>query len=283
MYYSFRSIFRYIELKYRISTGRLRILPDFLIIGAQKAGTTSLYNYLIKHPYIKGSFRKEVNYFDLNYSKGLNWYRSFFPTKVMRFFISNFTNKKCISGEGSTFYLLHPYAAKRVYELLPHIKIIVLLRNPVNRTFSGYSHSVNTGSESLSFEEAIEKEDIRIKGEIEKIRHNPNYRSTEFPGRAYKTRSIYVNQLKIWLNYFPKEQFMFIKSEDFFEDPQKILYEVFRFLNIPKFDINKFKVFMAETKGKKMNEDFKNKLKEFFKPYNQQLYELLERDFEWDD
>jgi hypothetical protein len=104
-----------------------------------------------------------VNYFDLNYSKGINWYKTHFPTKILRALIQIFTSRRCITGEGSTYYLLHPYVAKRVRKDLPDVKIIALLRNPIYRTYSGYSHSVNTGLEYLPFNEAIRREEDRIK------------------------------------------------------------------------------------------------------------------------
>jgi len=280
---TFKSVIRNILFRFRLTTGKLRVLPDFLIIGAQKAGTTSLYNYLEKHPYIWSAYSKEVNFFDLNYTKGINWYKSFFPSKLLKFLINIFTDRKLITGEGSTYYLLHPHVAKRVYNHLPNVKIIVLLRNPIYRTFSGYHHSVNTGLEYLPFNEAIKREEERISQEFEKIKKNGNYKSKLFPGLAYKTRSIYVNQLRSWFEYFPRNQILIIKSEDFFRDPQATLNRVYQFLDIPKWELKEFKKFMAETGQKKIDEEIKTYLSKYFHPYNKELYDLLKNDLGWDN
>lgn len=122
-------------------TAPLRTLPEFIIIGAQKAGTTSLYNYLIEHPSIFPAFKKEVLYFDVNYRKGIHWYKSFFPTTIFKFLISKYSNRRFITGEASPYYILYPHAAKRIHSTLPKVKIIILLRNPINRSFSQYFHS----------------------------------------------------------------------------------------------------------------------------------------------
>lgn len=266
----------------RILTSPLRVLPDFIVIGAQKAGTTSLFNYLMEHPSIFPPFKKEIQFFDLNYKKGLLWYRSNFPTKIYKYLITKVSSRNFITGEASPYYILYPHAAKRVNSKLNKIKIIILLRNPINRSFSQYFHTIKSGSENLSFKEAIKKEDKRIEGEFEKILKDEDYRSSRFPAFAYLTRSIYINQIEKWFEYFPKNQILVIKSEDLFEKPKETLKLVFKFLNIPNWTKIKYKKYHSEAGGRKIDEETRNYLKEYFKPYNLQLYEYLERDFYWD-
>ncbi len=91
----------------RKSTAFLRVLPNYLIIGAQKAGTSSLFYYLSMHPQIKNSYKKEIHYFDKNYHNSINWYKQFFPLK---FFINNTTK----IGEATPNYLYHPHVPKRI-------------------------------------------------------------------------------------------------------------------------------------------------------------------------
>jgi hypothetical protein len=253
---------------FRIFTAPIRTHPDFIIIGACKAGTTSLYNYLIKHPSIFPAFNKEPQFFDNNYKKGNLWYKSFFPSIILKYFINKFTNRTFITGEASPYYILYP--------------IIALLRNPVNRSFSHYHHAVKVGVEWLSFDEAIRKEDIRIKGEFEKISKDGQYMSHKFPAYAYLYRSIYLDQITNWLGYLPKKQILIIKSEDLFNFPQKIVNQIFKFLNLPKWEMIEFKQYHSETRDHKMNIETRKFLVEYFKPYNQQLYEYLGRDFKWE-
>lgn len=266
----------------RILTSPIRVLPNFIIIGAQKAGTTSLYNYLISHPSIIAAFKKEIQFFDLNYNKGSLWYRSYFPTKIYKYFITRFSTRNFITGEASPYYVLYPHSARRIYNMVPNVKIILLLRNPINRSFSQFFHTLNGGLEKLPFSEAIRKENERIGGEFEKLCLDENYRSPTFPAFAYLTRSIYINQIKKWFEYFPKDQILILKSEDLFENPEKILKDVFEFLNLPNWSKIKYRKYHSETKENKLDGETRQYLKHFFEPYNKQLYEFLGRNFYWD-
>ena len=120
---------------WRSATAPVRTLPDFLIIGAQKCGTSFLYRFLVKHPHVKSAFVKEVHYFDLNFAKGNNWYRSNFPLQVRN-------TRTYITGEASPYYLFHPHAARRASMVVPDAKLLILLRNPVDRAHSHYQHQV---------------------------------------------------------------------------------------------------------------------------------------------
>ena len=131
------------------------MLPEFLIIGAQKSGTTSLYNYLTQHPMVGTAFEKEVRYFNNHFDKGLNWYKAHFPLRIR--------SSQFMTGEGEPSYLPHPVAPQRVYELVPQVKLIVMLRNPVDRAFSHYQHRFIRDREPRSFEEvcATDKDTLR--------------------------------------------------------------------------------------------------------------------------
>mgnify|MGYP006439820863 CR=1 FL=1 len=148
-----------------------RVLPNFIIVGAQKAGTTSLFRYLTSHPQIKAPFKtKEIHFFDGglesedNYKKGLKWYKSHFPLK------SKMYNK--LTYEASPLYLFHPCAPKRIKKDIPDVKIIILLRNPVERSISHYFHELRKGRERLTVDEAFRKEEDRLKGVFENKKKN---------------------------------------------------------------------------------------------------------------
>ena len=263
------------------TTGSSHILPDFLIIGAARSGTTSLYEYLTQHPSIIPGVGKEVYFFDKKYSNGVNWYKSFFPTKISKAKLEKKQNTLCLTGEATPRYLHYPYAPKRVHQLLPKVKLIVLLRNPIDRAYSHYQMEYNTGNEDLSFEKAIEQEENRISNDMKKMENDETFYSVYFYRKSYLTRGIYLDQLKRWYKYFPKEQFLILKSEDLYSDPSKIYREVLSFLGLPKHDLNSFEAHRMR-KYSSIDPKTREKLSKHFRPYNEQLYQLLGRNFGWE-
>ncbi|HKI53047.1 MAG TPA: sulfotransferase domain-containing protein [Anaerolineales bacterium] len=254
-------------------TTPLRVLPDFLIIGVMKGGTTSLFQYLAKHPQINPPFRKEIKFFDLHYKQGLNWYRAHFPLKA------KMTNGS-VTGEATPYYIFHPMAAQRVAKDLPKAKLIVVLRNPVDRAYSHYNHMVRVGREKLSFDDALEIEDERLFQEEEKITSDPGYSTFKHLHYSYKARGRYVEQITKWLELFPREQMLFLSSEELYEQPSLPYGAAINFLGLPKWEPEKFKTFNQGDYDGLSAKSCKS-LSEYFKPYNQQLYELLNMDFGW--
>jgi hypothetical protein len=192
-----RSALQAARLWRRLTAGR-RTLPAFIIIGAQKAGTTSLYKYLRQHPNIVPALKKEVKFFDCNYDLGLDWYRSHFP------YHSKLNGQK-MTGEASPHYLFHPLAARRIANVLPEVKLIALLRNPVERAYSHYQLNVRRGREPLSFEQAIDKEEERLQGMREKILAGEDIPLYNFLHYSYLAKGIYADQLQYWFAQFPRQ------------------------------------------------------------------------------
>jgi len=264
---------------WRIITAPFRVLPDFLIIGAGKCGTSSLYNYLIQHPNIYPAKFKELNYFVRRWTR---WYRPNFPTIFLKYFVNKFRKEQFMTGEASPFYLLNPLVAKQVKKKIPNVKIIILLRNPVERTFSQYSQWQKTEFESLSFEEAIKSEKIRIIEEWKNYFDDKSISSRKHVRYSYLAGGIYYDQIKAWMDIFPREQFLIIKAEDFFSEPLKHLSQVFDFLGVQHYEIDFTKKYNV---GNYVQMNFKTKkfLKNFFKPHNEKLYKLLGKNFNWDE
>jgi hypothetical protein len=273
---------------YRTATSPIRLEPDFIIIGAQKGGTTSLFYYLADHPNIVGARRKEVHFFNNNFHKGMSWYRAQFPTSFHKYYAKNIRKRDFLTGEASPYYLPHPYAPQRIASHLPHVKLIVLLRNPVERAYSSYRHQMFYGFEHLSFEEAIACEEERMQEDLEKLQTSDNYYSHNHQHFSYLLRGKYAEQLEVWFKLFPREQFLIMKSEDFFEEPAAIYKQTLAFLNVP---ILEPKAIIKEgytqynkaqyTPPSKMDPALRKHLVEYFEPYNQRLYELVGRDFDW--
>jgi hypothetical protein len=266
---------------WRLATAPVRTLPDFVIIGAQKCGTTFLYQLLVQHPRVKPAFAKEVHYFDLNFRKGDNWYRSHFPLR-MRNIRSN--SREYIAGESSPYYLFHPHAPRRASAVVPHAKLIALLRDPVDRAYSHYQHQVKRGKgegrETLTFEEAIEAEERILPGEVSKMLQDEYYESSLHRTRSYLRRGIYIDQLLAWSNFFPKEQMLILKSEDLFDDTTNTLERMLAFLGIPYWAPETYSIpNKREYTG--VSPLIRQRLSEYYKPHNQRLYEYLGADLGW--
>jgi len=272
-----------VHRSYCFITGFMHILPDFYIIGGQKSGTSALYDYLIQHPCIESAVTKEPRYFDKYYDRGINWYRVGFPLKIHKSFNKKILGKPFQTGEATPRYLDHPHSPKRIKKTTPNAKLIVLLRNPIDRAYSSYSVRINSGKEKLSFEEAIKREKERTLGEFEKMQKDPNYYSIDYYHHSYLDRGIYVTKLKHWMSIFPKEQFLIIQSDEFFKDTSIIYNKVLKFLNLPKWDLDEYKpIGVTKYKKQTMEPSTRKQLVEFFSPYNQQLYEFLGEKFDWD-
>ena len=170
--------------KYRERTSASRVLPEFIIIGAQKAGTTSLFYYLSQNPNLAPSIKKEVHYFDGgldpnqdDFLKGESWYRAHFQrTKEIQ--------ATGIPFEATPSYLFHPEVPQRINQLIPDVKMLVLLRNPTDRAISHYFHEKRKNRENLSIKEAFEKEEERLKPILEKC----DYKNPGFFRYSYKLR-----------------------------------------------------------------------------------------------
>jgi len=244
--------------------------PNFIIIGAQKCGTTSLYQYLIQHPQIVPASQKEVHFFDLNFVKGMDWYRQQFQP----------FSEGLITGEASPYYIFHPLVAQRIYEFFPQIKLIALLRNPVERAISHYYHEVRLGFEKLGLEDAIAQEFARLKGETAKMLADANYYSYNHQHYTYLSRGIYVEQLKHWMQFFPKEQFLVLPSEELYNQPNMVLNQVLEFLQLPSFQLTQYEKYNS-GEYPEVNQEIRQKIQTYFQPYNQELAELLGEKFAW--
>ena len=253
-------------------TSPFRPLPDFLVLGAQKAGTTALYEYLRRHPQISGPSWKEVSFFDRHWARGESWYRGNFPN-VAR------TRGKHV-GEASPSYVFHPLAPRRVQEVVPEARLIVLVRNPVDRALSQYNHEVALGWEPLPFEEALDAEEERLRGEQERMASDPRYFSREWWSHTYKARGRYAEQLERWLAVFPREQLLVLPSDDLGSDPARAHAQVLEFLGASPQRLDSYPR-VYEREYEPMKPETRQGLAAAFEEPNRRLYELLGRDLGW--
>ena len=251
-----------------------RGMPSFLLIGAQKCGTTSLFNYLAMHPQVAAPFRKEIKFFDCNYSEGIDWYRAHFPLRSR-------LRAGRTTGEASPYYIFHPLAAARIHDLLPQAKLIAILRNPVDRAYSHYQHMVRSGREMLTFERALDQERTRLEGEEERIVRDPAPPLYNHMYLSYTAQGIYVNHLRRWRSIFPAGQMLILRSEDFFTSPALVYTEALKFLGLDEWTPKGFAV-LNEGKYSPMQAATRARLVEYFRPYNRELTELFGMKFDWD-
>ena len=235
-----------------------------------------------QHPDFASTLKKEIHFFDANFAKGVDWYRSHFKSVLYKQYRKQVHRQAIVTGEASPYYIFHPHAPRRIFELIPQVKLIVMLRNPVDRAYSHYNHQVTRGLETLSFEEAIKAEPQRLQGEQEKILADKQYFSFNHPNYSYLARGIYVDQLQLWMNIFPKEQFLILDSRDFFQEPAKVFKQVQNFLNLPEWELAKYSTFNSRNNNSKMNESTRKFLIDYFAPHNQRLSKFLGLDFDWD-
>jgi hypothetical protein len=255
-------------------TARWRQLPGAIVIGTQKGGTSSMFRYLLQHPQYHGAINKEVHFFDYRYDKGLAWYRAMFPLRSR-------LPEGSVTGEASPFYLYHPLVPARMAASLPEVKLIVLLRDPVDRAFSHYYHNVRRGRSQLPVLEAFDREQELIGPEKARLARGEDFRPHNFRYFAYTERGLYADQLERWFRHFPREQFFIRNSEEFYTGGQAFMREVFDFLGIdPDYRISDF---TPGNVGIERTEDpaLRARLEAYFAPHNRRLEALLGLSYGW--
>lgn len=271
--------------RYGNITSGLRPGPDFVIIGAKRGGTTSLYNYLLEHPSISPLFPgrqriKGVHYFDSEFARGPRWYRSHFPLTVGSRHIARPSVVPAITGEASPYYLFHPLAAERLAREFPEVRLIVLLRDPVERAYSHYRERVRHGAEWLSFQEALDAEAARLRGEAERIVREPGYRSVAHEDHSYLEQGRYLDMLPRWFALFPRERFHIVASEELYDDPGRVVPDVWSFLGLPPRKLQS-RTRHNYHQAPALAPATRRRLQRAFAEHNRELEQLLGRPLPW--
>jgi len=259
-------------------SANFRCLPDVIIIGAQKSGTSSLFSYLTQHPEIRGSFRKEVHFFDGglvpevdNFRKGRNWYRAHFPLDMKS------SGSRIV--EATPSYLFVPSVPARIFELLPEAKLIVVLRDPVERAISHYFHEVRAGREKRSIMSAlVEEEEL-----LASIWTSGDYKSRQFLSFSYKARGRYSEQLVRYLKFFSRKQMLVLSSKALFGATDQTLSTAFRFLDVAN-SIKSVRDQRPKNVGSNkspVETSVRQYLVDYFAPHNERLFELLGEQIDW--
>jgi len=252
-----------------VEVQRKVVLPNFLIIGAAQCGTTTLHSYLREHPdvYMPSSKRPEPHFFlkGDEYAKGLSYYSE-------RHFAE--WHGQTAVGEISTSYIYHEVVAERVRTHLPDVKLIAILRNPVDRAYSNYWHTVNSGLETLSFEEAVLTEKERTAGIRDRFWR-------EVQPYAYVARGFYFKQLSGYLRHFQRDRMLILLFDDLVERPSRVLRDIFNFLGVDERfvpgSLDRVENRLTPA-GAQMGRETRRRLIEWYREDVERLSALLNRD-----
>jgi len=260
------------RLTMRLPTARARVLPDFLVLGTMRGGTSSLYRYLSSHPDVAPSLRKETEYFTLERGRGENWYRAHFTLSARAAAHRYRTGHQLRAFEATPYYLADPGAPVRAAALVPSARLVVLLREPVARAYSHYQHMVRLGFETMSFDEAIKCEPDRITAS-DKAHHRFSYLS----------RGLYAEQIERWLDHFPRSQLLVLSSEDLYAHTAEVYGELLDFLGLdhrfPPAFANASA--MGGMSSAKIDPALQATLFAYFEPHNERLVRLLGHHMPW--
>lgn len=205
----------------------------FFIIGGQRCGTQSFFSYLSQHPFMMAGVPTSSGFFDEDYTKGIEWYQKEFA-RLNDFPLDDIPSEHLL-GECSPGYLYHPYVCERIKRTCPEAKFIVLLRNPTDRAYSHYLYATHLGHEKLKFTFALKMEPKRLERGAFLMRDNPFHHSKNHDLYAYVSHGFYARFLRRWLDVFPRERFLILRSEEFFAEPVAEAIRAYQFLGLPEF------------------------------------------------
>lgn len=231
-----------------------------------RCGTTSLFTLLAGHPRLAPSVTKEVHYFDLHHGRGPAWYRRQFLPSVRR---------QRLPFESSPYYMFEPRAPERVRSLLPDVKLVFLLRDPVERAFSHYRKNVRDGREPLSFADALDAEEERLAGEEERMLADDAYVSQLHQYYSYKARGCYADQLARWHAIFPASQIRVVDAGRLFASPPKVVDEVLAFLGVDPWLPARFDARNVGSGGGALDPAVGESLRRFYIPHDRRLHDML--------
>ncbi|MGL5858103.1 MAG: sulfotransferase [Angustibacter sp.] len=266
-------------LRFGTATASRRMPPGMIMVGASRCGTTSLFRALSAHPrVVRPAANKGVRYFDLNYWRGHRWYLGHFPLTLPA--AARTRGGPPLTFEATGYYLFHPVAVQRIAADLPGVRLVAMIRDPVERAWSAWKHETARGFETVPFERALELEDERLHGERERLAQDPAYRSLAHQHQSHRSRGEYVDQLERVLRHVPRERVHVVQSEAFFAEPGHEYRRLLDFLELPGHDPDGFAVHNARPSAP-MPGSVRARLLEHYAPYDARLEDLLGEPLRW--
>lgn len=253
------------------ATREARALPDLLICGGQRCGTTSMYKALVQHPTVfRPVWRKGVHYFDTVHEHDLGWYRAHFPFRWQLDRAARRHGTRALCFESSPYYLFHPWAAQRIAAALPDVRVLVLVRDPVERAWSAYAHERARGFEPLDFPAALEREERLLAAETARLRDDPSYESHLHRHQAYRARGEYVVQLEHFAAVLGRERLKVVDSHRFFSQPEEVFDDLLDWLGVAPRGRQHFERHNGRARSE-LDPGLRRDLEEHYRPFDEDL------------
>lgn len=261
-------------------TADARMLPELVITGAQRSGTTTLFRVLADHPdVLRPTFWKGVGYFDLGHHRGLRWYRGHFPLRITaRIRVGR--GGRPVTFESAGYYSFHPLAAYRIAQELPEARLVYMVRNPVDRAYSAHRHELMRGFETEDFETALALESERLDGEEERILRNPRYESFSHRHHAYLARSRYSEQLRRMQEAVGPARVLVMDADRFFAEPREEFGRLAAWAGLRDWVPESVEQWNARSRDP-LPAELRARLMEYFEPYDAELATLIGRTPSW--
>lgn len=265
------------EWQHRQETWSERALPSFIILGAQKAGTSSLHTWLSDHPQLLPPFTKEVHFFDGgkhpdvdDFAKGEQLYRAYFPRTAEM-------GPDQQTFEASPLYLSNAWVPERIAGMLPDVKLIALLRNPIDRAISHYKHEKQRDLEDLSLIEALRAEEERIRPALDR----GDYKDLSYARKCYQHRGRYAEQIERFHRNIDPSRLLILEAGQLFQHPHETLAEVHQFLGVEPFHNEDVRPRNVANITVDPDPAARQLLAEYFAPHNEALFQQIGRRFDW--
>lgn len=264
-------------------TAEARMLPSFLICGGHRCGTTALYRALAAHPTVlKPLLNNGMHYFATGYHLGPRWYRAHFPLRRTADRVAAELGVAPQTFESSPYYLYHPHAPARIAGDLGDVRLVVLVRDPVQRAYSQYAHELARGFESEpSFARALALEPVRLRGQVRRMMVDPTYHSFTHQHQAYRARGEYVRYLDAFAAEVGRERILVLDSAELFAAPQRAYDRVLAFLDLPRLGCPRFHRRHARPRTAAMDERVRRELTAHYAPFDAALAGWLGRPPSW--
>lgn len=264
------------DYQWRKFTRPIRQLPNFMIMGTQKGGTTFLFHHLCQHPDICEPKEKEIHFFNQRAHEPIENYKHLFPSKI-----DKILNPNLIAGEATPCYMIYPQVPALVHKHNPDTKIIVLLKNPIERAFSNYKHNVSMKREWYSFEDALKHEEVRTNLEYIDIFTSRKDAIKNYSNFSYKRKGIYAEQLGWIFRHFDRNQVLVVQSEELFAKPKETIKTVTDFLGTTPLSLSEYPAKHVSTLNMAINPDTRDYLREFYQDHNQSLFKMIGTTYDW--
>ena len=251
----------------------LRRSPDFIIIGSQKAATSSLHSYLSEHSHIYPSLVKELHFFNMHYDRGMNYFKSFFPIG----------HKDKLTFETTPDYIDHPLAPQLCHQHFPNVKLILTVRDPVKRAFSHFNfvQGWDEKESKLTFEDGLAKEKERMEKAHELMKTDRYNSAIMFSYYGYTRKGEYARHLENWLKYYSLENIHIIDFEDIKKNIDQVIENLCSFIGIPVEPVKSEKRENVTRYNSEMDSETKEKLVKHFADHNRQFFQLIGKEFLW--